>query len=479
MDFFKDRTMKELKAKYAKCVGDMKALMEAAGDEAMSADDQAKFDALSEQETVLTNQIANCERMEKAQAEADRQAKTNGVAMARQIDGAGVVNTDPAKEAAASASAASAAQPIIIPARAYRFAGNMRAFTGKNAVEDAYSAGQWYLAISGNNSSSKWCSEHGMGLAISNGQIEGEDTKGGYMVPIQIETSIIRLVESFGMFRQKARNQPMLSETLDRNRRTGGVTATFAGETEAVDHSTMTWDQVSLVAKKLKATAIISNELNADTVISIGDQITEEIALAFATKEDNCGFNGTGTAAFGKIIGIRTKLITINGVDDGGGLVLGTDETWGGLVLADFTKVTGQTLNLANAIEEWYCSKPFFAQVMMNIKYAGGGNTVSDIEGGNRKSFLGYPVNLSNSFPKTTAVSQVCAIFGDLNLSSTFGDRMGMTLTMSEHATVDGISMFDTDQIAVKGVERFDINNQSLGTASEGGPVVGLITAAS
>jgi len=52
-------------------------------------------------------------------------------------------------------------------------------------------------------------------------------------------------------------------------------------------------------------------------------------------------------------------------------------------------------------------------------------------------------------------------------------------MSMSEHATVGGVSVFETDQYAVRTTERFDIVAHDLGTATVAGPVVGLITAAS
>jgi HK97 family phage major capsid protein len=281
------------------------------------------------------------------------------------------------------------------------------------------------------------------------------------------------------MFRQKSFIVPMTSETSNTNRRTGGVTAEFVGETQSATASTMSWDQVGLVAKAISAITIVSSELNADTIMSIGDQITVEIALAFATKEDACGFNGTGTSAFGKIKGILPRLIELNGIDDGGGLVLAAGNAWSEITLENMEKVMGQTINLASATEEWYCSKTFWAQVMVKLQKAAGGATPSDISAAGSRNFLGFTVNLSNSFPKTEANSQIPCIFGDLSLSSSFGDRMGQTLSTNTQGVVGNVNLFTSRQMAIMGVERFDINNHDLGTATEGGPVVGLITAAS
>jgi hypothetical protein len=62
-------------------------------------------------------------------------------------------------------------------------------------------------------------------------------------------------------------------------------------------------------------------------------------------------------------------------------------------------------------------------------------------------------------------------VFGDLSLAADFGNRRATTIAMSEH------SEFDTDEIGVRGTERFDINNHSVGDTTNPGPVVGLVMA--
>ena len=64
-------------------------------------------------------------------------------------------------------------------------------------------------------------------------------------------------------------------------------------------------------------------------------------------------------------------------------------------------------------------------------------------------------------------------------MGCTFGDRRAETLSFSDQAYVNGESVFERDQIAVRVTSRFDINVHSIGDSSNAGPVVGLQTAAS
>jgi HK97 family phage major capsid protein len=118
---------------------------------------------------------------------------------------------------------------------------------------------------------------------------------------------------------------------------------------------------------------------------------------------------------------------------------------------------------------------------MLNLALAAGGVTESEIlaAGMVEPKFLGYPVEFCQIMPATFAVSQVCCYFGSLPLAASFGDRRQVTLAVSEHLN------FDSDQIALRGTERFDIVIHDVGNFSATaslrvpGPIVGLITGAS
>ncbi len=281
------------------------------------------------------------------------------------------------------------------------------------------------------------------------------------------------------MFRRESNVVPMRSDLHTRPRRTGGLTASFVGEGVAGTKSAKTWDAVNLSAKKIITLAIASTELIEDAVISVGDDLAGEIVYAFSQKEDDCGFNGDGSSTYGGIQGITSKLVTINGVDDGGGLVVATGNNYSEFVLSDFNKTVARCPSYARRNAKWYCSPTFNDAVMQRLALAVGGATASDVLDGGRLRFLGYPVVLCENLPTTEANSQVACLFGDLRKSSDFGDRRQTAITFATTGTVDGIDLFSTDQVGIRGTQRFDINNHDLGSATVAGPIVGLITAAS
>ena len=49
-------------------------------------------------------------------------------------------------------------------------------------------------------------------------------------------------------------------------------------------------------------------KLDFDAIISVGDDLTREMAYAFAVKEDACGFLGDGTSTYGHMTGVKNAI---------------------------------------------------------------------------------------------------------------------------------------------------------------------------
>jgi HK97 family phage major capsid protein len=303
---------------------------------------------------------------------------------------------------------------------------------------------------------------------------EGTNTVGGYLVNDQFITRMVDLKETYGQGRALMHNESMSSDTLLFNRRTGGLTVYPLGESTAITESGLTFDRIQLVAKKWGTLTKITSELNEDSMINLGDRLAGEIAYAFASNEDDCIFSGDGSATYQGIQGVRPRLKTINGVDEGGGLILQTSNAFADITLADFHRLVGLLPMYAETPNtRFVCSKPFWSQVMCRLAYGVGGVTKADVASSGDKTFLGYPVTISQKYPTTDTASVVYATFGDHSLAGTFGNRRAMTIGFSEHR------YFDTDEVAVRATNRFDAVWHDLGSATVAGPVVGLMSSAS
>jgi HK97 family phage major capsid protein len=373
---------------------------------------------------------------------------------------------------------------VLLPARVKRYAGQLRCFQGPDAGEKAFSFGMWLYAIAGSPQARNWCKLHGINLewiepqAVHEGSV---NTTGGYLVRPEWDTDIIRLVESYGVARRLCRTSPMATDVRNRPRRTGGLTAYFVGEGDAGTESTAAWDNVQLVAKDVMVLTRLSNQLQADAMVNVADQVAMEIAYALAKLEDDCLFKGDGTSTYGGITGLKTRLTDVwtSTTADSAGVCISTGATIAATVLQDYYDVLMRLPDFAIANARWLVNL-FVAGDMLGLQAAAGGNTIRDLEAGRGgMKFMGYPIESCNSMPRTDTASQIFAIFGDVSKAADFGDRQQMTVALSEHASVGGQSVFERNQIAMRATERFDINVHDVGDGTSAGPIIGLRAAAS
>ncbi len=344
----------------------------------------------------------------------------------------------------------------------------MEALGGKENEERAFEFGMWTRSvIFGDQKAASWCTERGMDVRAAS---EGVYSKGGALVPDQFSNFIIDLREQYGLARQLLRVVPMGSDTLTMPRRTGGVTAYFVGEGTAFTESDKGWDGVTLTAKKLGALSKMSTELAEDAVIDVAADLANEMAYAFAQKEDDCWLNGDGTSTYGGIWGLRSKIIdgthTQGAIDAASG-----HDTFAEIDADDLGLLRGRLPVFAAPRARWLVSQFGKAQVFDALAVASGGNTIMTVGERPRPTYLGDPIEVSQVMPAAATAynGAVMILYGDFAMASTMGDRRGFTVqVLRELYAANG-------QIGVLGFERFDIVNHDMGSTTVSGPVVALL----
>lgn len=237
----------------------------------------------------------------------------------------------------------------------------------------------------------------------------GTSELGENLVPVEYARRIQRLVDDAGVLPRNAFKMPMTSDKLTFQRRTQGLTVFKTGRNVAATASDLGFETVNLNADEWNVLCLYPKSLDADAAGVIGEMVTMEIVQAYAEALDTYGFGGDGTPDNLDIEGLPVKLKRINGVDEGGGLILGSGAGgagWTGLVRDDFQKAIGTLPGYAHANAKWYVSLPFWATKMLDILLDGGGVTAAEIEGRPRPMFLGYPVEICHfGMPKTAGNS--------------------------------------------------------------------------
>jgi len=330
--------------------------------------------------------------------------------------------------------------------------------------------GHWLLAtLTGREQSQRWCRDHGLDIRSMS---EGVLTGGGALVPDEMSSAVIYLVEQYGVARQQCRVIPMQTDLMVIPKRTGGLTGYFVGENSDITNSDVSWGQIELTPKKYATLTRISNELQEDAIIDVAGWVAKEAAQAFAEQEDDCWLNGDGTITYGGMTGVRTKLV------DGNHAAGAVDAASGHNTLAEIT--TGDLDSMMAALPayalknaKFYTSASGYANVFQRLIEAAGGLTLADmVTGPIRKGYMGHEVVISQKMPtgaSTDYTNEAMLLFGDMSLAVAFGERRAI------NAMVDNSRYMELDQTAVRVTERFHINVHDLGDGTTAGPIVGLI----
>src|SRR5450631_4751092 len=148
----------------------------------------------------------------------------------------------------------------------------VKAFTGQGSEERAVREGQYLKSMAGIDASRKFCLDRGIGLIRATN--EGGSTAGGFLAPQDFDAAMVAVREEQGAFRQGSETRPASSDSQVRPRRTGGVTANFVREGDAIPESQLQFDAVGTNQKKLAVLCRGSSELFEDSPADLAEFIT-------------------------------------------------------------------------------------------------------------------------------------------------------------------------------------------------------------
>jgi HK97 family phage major capsid protein len=344
----------------------------------------------------------------------------------------------------------------------------IRAFTGAGAEQRAERCGMWFNALVGQDRARAWCIDHGIGLTKAAGELT--DSGGGFLSPVDFDAAIISVREAMGAWRQGAEVRPSRSDGQVRPRRVAGLTANFVSEGTAIPESSFSLDAIESTQRKMAVLGRASAELFEDSAADLAEFLASEIGYAFATKEDDCGFNGDGTSTYAGISGLANKLVGMKGAI----AAASTHNTFLTLDATDLGNLVGGVMASALPGAAFYVSSAGYGQTFARIAAVGGGlvTTLNPDGAIASANYLGYPVRFSGKLPDGSSglVGKAMLFFGNLKMSSVLVERHQQTIIAVSHDRA-----LDTDQILIRGVQRLDLINHSVGDSATRGPVAMLV----
>ncbi|NOX57558.1 MAG: phage major capsid protein [Planctomycetes bacterium] len=273
----------------------------------------------------------------------------------------------------------------------------------------------------------------------------GTTSAGGALTPDLLIAQIIRNVEMHGVFRQHVLIVPMSQTKQTWPKRIGGFTVYYPDEGVNITPSDLTLANVTLDATRWSVLARYSRELDEDSVISLGELIAQEIALALAKAEDTNGFMGDGTGAFASVTGVfNSPNVAV--------VVMGAGNT-------SFDDISDDDLiDMIRAVPDWvrksgqaaFYVSPDVAGKIEKIRDANGLPLYKRAAEGGPLIVHGFEVREVNVLPGTVddAVSTKFIAFGSLRDAYMLGQRRAMRLER------DNSVFWLSDEIAVKAVPR-------------------------
>ena len=131
---------------------------------------------------------------------------------------------------------------------------------------------------------------------------EGVDTKGGYLLPTEMNNEIVTKLEQENVMRQICR----VIQTESRHKIPIQATkpvATWIREGDPITLSNETFSEIILDANKLACGIKVSNELLADSFYNVEEHLEIEFSKAMAASEEQSFISGSGNGEPDKLLG--------------------------------------------------------------------------------------------------------------------------------------------------------------------------------
>lgn len=288
--------------------------------------------------------------------------------------------------------------------------------------------------------------------AKANAPYTATTTAGGYFIPDEFRSELVRTMYQKSLALQLCRIVPMMSDQLYLPSVTAGVTAVWGTINTATGDTKATIGQVSLAANKLVAVSYVPNELMQDSMIGMGGFIADEFTDSFARKIDKEAWGGDASDAADVFEGWG-RAATTNRESSG----VSGDSANGSLQADHLANTIGFLTDTALPGAVWIMHTTTWARIRSLAD--SNGDLQVGIDKDWRYNLYGFPVYLNNNMTTKASVAagdELC-LFGNPK-NFIIGDRMGIQVNSSPHVA------FTADQTVFMAIQRLAM---SIGIETE------------
>ncbi|MCM2440697.1 phage major capsid protein [Agrobacterium vitis] len=124
--------------------------------------------------------------------------------------------------------------------------------------------------------------------------VVGDDTKGGYLAPAEFQAEVIKGIVELSPIRQAVRVGSTGAGSVILPKRTGRPTASWVGEDEEREETTMSYGQLEIPVHEIACYIDVSQRLLEDSAINVESEVATDLSEEFAVKEASAFSNGNG-----------------------------------------------------------------------------------------------------------------------------------------------------------------------------------------
>lgn len=265
-------------------------------------------------------------------------------------------------------------------------------------------------------------------------------------LPTEFASEVVELVWQFGQFRRYATVYPLGGLTSKLPKLSTSPAFGVVAQSAAVPEKSPQFAFVTFTAFKSGGVVRVPSEIEADSIVALGQFLARYIAREMARWEDTVGYLGDGTGTYGSVSGIGKKADTLSNK-----IQLATTKTKpSDIVIADLRNLRGKVDGSALANGAYYMH-PTMESFLSGLN---GSSYVPYVASGpNGPTFEGFPVHWIGVMPiydQIAHASQYQVYFGDHSYWY-FGERSGLDVMVSRDV------YFATDEVGIRALERFDI----------------------
>ena len=281
--------------------------------------------------------------------------------------------------------------------------------------------------------------------------------QGEYTIPEILLAEINRYIQEFGVARREMRYLPFSGPGNERKLLTlaTSVSVSWVDEGGVKPKSKPTIDYVTQKLYKLAGITVMTEEIVEDSAIDLVALCAELFAEAIAEEEDRVFLTGDITAG-DPVDGV----INATGVT---AVALATGVTAANVSPDDLNRMIYELDTPARRGAKFFMHPSVFSALQTyraDAVAAGdgsGGYLVQTPVNGGPSSLWGYPIVLTDSLPATGDVdwNEPFMLFGNLNRTCVYGDKMGLRVKMLDQASItnaagDLVNLAENDLLAMR-----------------------------